>query len=208
MDDQAIGALKAFSGVLENGFERESLIQYQSTSEIAKAWAPMVLAHSSVARRLYQSDKGICASALYKHIDEVCQNTNVTASALPFAETVLKALKERGFVLGIATADTWLSTVKSLKEAGLFAYFDFFGFDDGKTHAKPDPALGKAFEKATALKPQEYIVVGDSLSDYEFSKNCGVAFVGMRSGYGQLSALEEEVLLIHSLDELLEVLCE
>ncbi|MBE0497056.1 MAG: HAD family hydrolase [Campylobacterales bacterium] len=208
LDEDLVISLKQYSGVLEHGFKPESLIQYQSTSEIAKAWSLFLIEASEKIRLKYQGDSSACANDLYSLIDEISARGEFVAVSMPSAEVVLKRLKKEGFVLGIATADTKQSTIKSLKETGLLDYFDFLGCDDGTTLPKPNPNLGVAFEEAMRLKQGEYVMVGDSLSDYEFSKNCQIPFIGIRSHYGNLSDLKEDVQLIESLDELLEVFCE
>lgn len=207
LSSTTIKRLMDYSGVLENGFAKESLIQYQSTSQIATAWAPILLDASPLVRAKYGKNQEALASFLYEIIDEISRNTKITAVPMPFAGKVLKQLKEMGLFLGVATADTKSSTIKSLEETGLIGYFDFLGCDDGKTRPKPDPSLGLAFEKASHLKQGEYLMVGDSLSDYEFSKNCNIPFVGIRSSYSQLSTIKENIHLIESLEELIEVVC-
>lgn len=201
LSDEVILTLKKKSGVKAAGFEKESLIQHRSSSEISRAWSDELMGIPHV-NEMYRGCSKELAEAIYAIMDAVSESDEIQASALEGVEEILKELKARGYILGVATADTLLSTEKSLKETGLYPYFDFLGCDDGHTAPKPDPSLARAFEIKMKLKPGEYVMVGDSLSDYQFSQNCKAPFVGIHSPYGELKNIGDDVLLIHRFQEL------
>lgn len=66
--------------------------------------------------------------------------------------------------------------------------------------------MGKAFMKTTGLSREEFCVVGDSVSDYDFAKALDVKFVGMNSHYSNLRTIKDSFIIIESLDELMEII--
>lgn len=193
----AIDRLKKVSGYLETGFTRESLIQYKSTSDIAQIW-------SDCLGYLYSDDKAL-GQMLSGVIESASNDEKHIAKAMPGAIEVLSTLKARGYALGIATADSEQSMLKSLCDTQLLVYFDFLGCDDGLFRPKPEADLGNAFAEKMGLMPDAYCVVGDSVSDMAFAHACKVPFIGIESDYSDLQAFEKDARCIRSLYELLDI---
>ncbi|MGF1870569.1 HAD family hydrolase [Photobacterium indicum] len=109
---------------------------------------------------------------------------------LPGVKDKLIKLKQKGFKLGIATADTRDSTLYSLKLAGLTELFDYIGFSDGDIEPKPAPALLLGFCQQCDIQPEQVVMFGDTVSDMEFGANAGARKVGVLTG----TATESELL--------------
>ena len=106
----------------------------------------------------------------------------------PDIPQLLKALRERGYKIGIVTSRTGESTAFYLNMFGIGRYFDgIVSCDDTDKH-KPDPEpvlLGLAKLDA---RPEEAIMIGDSFFDLKCATNAGVktVLVGWRAtGKGQ-----------------------
>ncbi len=182
---EKIEALKRYAGYGEESFERESPIQSVSTHEIL--WR--------FQRILRPEDEGFF-QVLLELFNAAAKEGASRVTLLEGVKETLTALKEKGYYLGIATADTRASTLESLSVAGILDYFDYLGVDDGLVPPKPDPGHALLFARKAGIGLEEILIVGDSLSDYLFAQNAGVPFVGIRAGYNQFSEMEEEDLII------------
>ena len=124
---------------------------------------------------------------------------------LPGIREMLERLKQQGFRLGIATADTTEITEFMLTQVGVRELFEFIGTDDGITPNKPDTAHLERFCSVTGLVNTEVAVVGDSLCDMLFGKSFGAYTIGVLSGTGEWSKLQKHSdLMLFSAAELLE----
>ncbi|MDV5168190.1 HAD family hydrolase [Photobacterium rosenbergii] len=108
---------------------------------------------------------------------------------LPGIKSTLINLKQKGFKLGIATADTKDATLYSLEQAGIIELFDFIGYSDGDIEPKPAPALMEAFCQHCDLHAAEVVMLGDTVSDMKFGINSGARSVGVLTG----TASQEEL---------------
>ncbi|WP_116474137.1 HAD family hydrolase [Zobellella maritima] len=101
---------------------------------------------------------------------------------LPGIRDKLIAWKQKGFKLGVATADTRDATLYSLRQAGLLELFDYVGYSDGDIAPKPDPALLRGFSERCGLEAHHIVMFGDTVSDMEFGHNAGARRVGVLTG--------------------------
>lgn len=101
-----------------------------------------------------------------------CAQANIRPTC-PELAVVLHTLRERGFVLGLATSDRPESALLHLQKLGIRQEFSFFGADDGIHSPKPAPDLMNDFCAAFGFSPAECAVVGDSPNDMRFAANSG-----------------------------------
>lgn len=127
---------------------------------------------------------------------------NEVAATFPFytvegAKNIMSRLKERGIVIGLATADTLTNAEVFLRKSGLLPYFDFIGADDGIVKPKPDSAYMVSFCNRFSLPSKEVAVVGDTLVDMDFAINSQAGLkVGVLSGTGSEEILKPKANLI------------
>lgn len=116
---------------------------------------------------------------------------------------LLTRIKDRGLIIGLATADTEESAEYCLSELGVLDLFDFIGADDGTMPAKPDPAMMTRFCKEYQLDPSEVAMVGDTQSDMMFGKNAGAGLlIGLEESLTRVGKMADY--WIKSLDELID----
>lgn len=135
---------------------------------------------------------------------------NKVAASLPFypiegvVETI-KTLKEKGYHIGLSTADSVENAKFFLDKTGLVIYFDYIGADDGIINPKPAPDYMNNFCKQYTLKPSEVVVVGDTMTDMNFGINSGAGLiVGVLSGTGTTSLLKDSAtIVINSVKDLI-----
>jgi len=199
MSMDEIDKIKEHSGYLENGFSLESKIQYLPTSKIISKWMDLVK----------KTNNENLENQLTTIFNDASMNHAVIIELLPGAMEMIPYLSEKYFI-GIATADTESSMQHSLKKTGLYEYFNYFGSDNGCLKGKPDPMMAKEFCKVFEIELNELLIVGDSVSDFEFAVNSNANFVGIYNDYGILKQhIEEQALdikFVSDLNELVKVM--
>ncbi|MEX2520894.1 MAG: HAD family hydrolase [Paracoccaceae bacterium] len=116
----------------------------------------------------------------------------------------LEQLRRMGLSLGVATHDTELAARAHMRAIGLYELFDFFAGYDSGYGTKPGPGMPQAFCAALALKPQEVVMVGDSLHDLGAGRAAGcAASVGVLTGLATEAELAPHAdVILHSVADL------
>lgn len=121
----------------------------------------------------------------------------------------LEKLRERGFVLAVATAKPTEFAELVLKDAGLYAAFDFIG---GATktdeRARKEQVIEYVLQTLNVADRSEALMIGDRDNDVCGAKANGIACCGVLYGYGGRTELVRSGadLLIGRLSELLAIL--
>lgn len=100
-------------------------------------------------------------------------------------DKLMKELKAREIVIGLATADTMASAENCLEALGIRSFFDYIGADDGKRRPKPDREMFLEFMDTFGLQPKEIAVVGDTCNDMLFAGENGGVAIGVLSGVSE-----------------------
>ncbi|MGE6598421.1 MULTISPECIES: HAD family hydrolase [Bacillus] len=104
---------------------------------------------------------------------------------------VLQALKDRGLILGVVTADDFAPTELFLKQYQLEPFFDCVIASDTFPAQKPDKRIIESFCERFNLETCEVAVVGDTPTDLHLAKNGGDCYaIGVLSGTGDRQTLE------------------
>jgi phosphoglycolate phosphatase len=112
--------------------------------------------------------------------------TQATANAPQVQAADLKPLfanlQKRGIALGIATNDSEIPARANISQAGVLDVFDFIaGFDSG-FGGKPEIGQLIAFCDHVNLKPNQCVMVGDSLHDLHAGSAAGMRTIGVLTG--------------------------
>ena len=102
----------------------------------------------------------------------------IVATCDNLSET-LQILKERGLRLAVVTTDNREMTMKCLNALGVAELFDVIYTDDGTLPTKPSPACAEDFCRRFGLNKEDVLMVGDTMTDVEFSRNAGLSMVGV-----------------------------
>lgn len=97
------------------------------------------------------------------------------------AERTLVELRERGYLLGVATGKGRQGLDKVLVETGLGALFDATRCSD-ETRSKPDPLMLQEIMTVLGVTPDRTLMIGDTEYDLVMARNAGVD--AMAVGYG------------------------
>lgn len=186
--DEDVDKLKALSGYTQSGFQEDSMIQYLSTHEIIHQWMKHIHHHT------FQD--------VFDIFEKAATENHLEVKLLPNTYESLTYLKSKGYILGIATADTLIPTIYNLEKCQIRDFFSFLGTDNGMTVPKPAPDMVYEFAKIAELEPSEILIVGDSISDHEFAMNAEASFIGIDSDYSTLKTLEN----VEIVDDLMDMI--
>lgn len=147
--------------------------------------------------RLPEAKKNMCA-----FVER--EEHGLCATALPLVSEVLRHLKARGGVLGVATGNLEAIGRLKLQHCGLLEHFDFGGYSDHFEYRAD--VFRAALQQAHALAGDSaaVCVVGDTPSDIQAAKANGLDAIAVATGVYSLEALaaERPTFCVASLGEL------
>lgn len=101
----------------------------------------------------------------------------------PLMKETLSQLKERGYMLAVATLKAERFAIPMLQKLGVDMLFDVIhGVDDNDTHTKTS-LVNLCIDELGASKA-EAVLVGDSLHDASGAKQSEIDFIGATYGFG------------------------
>ena len=120
------------------------------------------------------------AAEVYRRIfDGIAVPRTVLYEGVP--ET-LEALRGRGLRLAIATSRTGVTLRMLLDVLGIRDYFCELAATDEVTHPKPAPDLALLLMERLGARPEETVVIGDTVFDLQMGRAAGCRTVGVTWG--------------------------
>lgn len=133
-------------------------------------------------------------------------NTAGAVVLYPNVHDTLLELKRRGLVLTIASSRSNASLMAYINDLGLDTTVTYvLGADDVK-EGKPDPEAVNRTLAHFGFKPEEAVVVGDTMFDVKMGINAGTRTCGVTYGNGSSESLADADWLIDDFGQLLEIL--
>ena len=133
-------------------------------------------------------------------------NTEGAVELYPNVVETLRELNNRGVVLTIASSRSKASLTDYVVNLGLTDISTYVvGADDVK-EGKPDPEPVNITLEKFGFKPEEAVVVGDTVFDIKMGINAGTRTCGVTYGNGSRESLSESTWLIDDFAELLDKL--
>ncbi|MEL7274069.1 MAG: HAD family hydrolase [Pseudomonadota bacterium] len=122
-------------------------------------------------------------AALADELDVLAlEGTEQSVTAFSYVHQTLEALRSDGFTLGVATNDSEQAAHQHLNTTGISHFVDFVaGYDSGHG-AKPGPGMVTAFVSHCRLRPDNVMMVGDSIHDLMAGRAANVVSVGVICG--------------------------
>jgi len=121
----------------------------------------------------------------------------------PGATDTLKQLKASEYRLAVATGKSRKGLKRAFNESQLGHLFDESRCAD-ETKSKPHPQMLQEILSAMDLKPEQAIMVGDSVYDLEMAQNAGMRSIGVDYGVHSSEQLEKfrPVHILNTIQEL------
>jgi phosphoglycolate phosphatase len=110
-------------------------------------------------------------------------NASKRSQLYPHVAEGLQWLKDAGIRLGCVTNKDEQFTLPILKDLGIYDYFEIVISGDTLPLKKPDPAPLLHGANFFGVKPENAMMIGDSISDVKASRAAGFSIVCMSYGY-------------------------
>lgn len=99
----------------------------------------------------------------------------------PGMREMLAGLKQRGYLLAVATGKTRVGLERVLEATRLKQYFDSSRCAD-ETHSKPHPAMLQELMQELLIEPEATLMIGDTAHDLQMAVNAGVPALAVSYG--------------------------
>ena len=117
----------------------------------------------------------------------------------------LTELRNRGYVLTIASSRSRSTLVKYIENLGIAPLISYVLGADDVVEGKPNPEpVNRTLEKF-GFRPEETIVVGDTVFDIEMGINAGTKTCGVTYGNGSRESISAANWIIDDFSQLLEI---
>lgn len=131
-------------------------------------------------KKIYGLDEETASAAVKKHREYGGTTAIFEARVYDGIRTLLKKLRQEGYLLGVATLKRQDIAEKILTNFDLVHFFDIVvGMDERESYTKC-MTIRKAMQSVQA---KEAVVIGDSLYDFEGAQEAGVEFIGVLYGF-------------------------
>ena len=132
-------------------------------------------------------------------------NTPGAVTLYPHVLETLKELKSRGLTLTIASSRSNNSLKEYIDNLDLASTITYILGGNDVSHGKPHPeAVNMTLEKF-GFKPEEAIVVGDTVFDIHMGRNAGTRTCGVAYGNGTRESLADATWIIDDFSDLLKL---
>lgn len=132
-------------------------------------------------------------------------NTEGAVTLYPNVMETLHELHRRGIILTIASSRSRSSLADYIENLGLSQIITYFLGAADVSEGKPAPeAVNKTLEHY-GLKPEDAVVVGDTVFDIHMGKNAGTRSCGVTYGNGSRESLADATWLIDDFGQLLDL---
>jgi phosphoglycolate phosphatase len=119
-------------------------------------------------------------------------------------ETILE-LHRRGIILTIASSRSRSSLADYIENLGLSEIITYYLGAADVTEGKPAPEAVNRTLEHFGLKPEDAVVVGDTVFDIHMGKNAGTRSCGVTYGNGSRESLADATWLIDDFAQLLNL---
>ena len=135
-------------------------------------------------------------------------NTQGAVNLYPNVPETLSELKNRGLVLTVASSRSKTSLTEYINNLNLSGYISYIIGGDDVSEGKPNPeAINITLEKF-GYKPEEAIMVGDTVFDIQMGINAGTHTCGVTYGNGTAESMADATWLIDDFAKLLQIVSE
>ena len=124
-------------------------------------------------------------SIVERYEAKAARDTNL----IPGTLETLKTLRKMKLKIALFTANGEKSTTHILRRFHMRQFFDAIITRESVSAIKPDPAHLETALKGLKVKPEEAMVIGDSIRDIECARQLRVLAVGVTTGFSSMEEL-------------------
>ena len=130
-----------------------------------------------------EPDEALFDKAYPIFLDLYADNTSKRSLLYPGVREGLDYLKSQGYRLGCVTNKAAQFTIPLLKDLGIHDDFESIVCGDTLAKKKPDPLPLLHSAEKLGVKPEDALMLGDSMSDVKAARAAGFQIVCMSYGY-------------------------
>lgn len=130
-----------------------------------------------------EPDEALYEQAYPVFIELYRDNTSKRSCLYPGVKEGLDYLKSEGYQMGSVTNKAAQFTEPLLRDLGVYDYFGIVISGDTLPQKKPDPAPLLHAAKFFNVRPEQALMIGDSISDVKAARAAGFRIVCMTYGY-------------------------
>lgn len=127
---------------------------------------------------------------------------NELTKPLDGVEKLLSSLKNHSIKTAIATSDLSNRAKLAMKELDMFEMFDDYIGSDSVKNPKPHPEMVELICTNFNIAPKNTVVIGDSLSDLNLSRNSATHFIGVNTGLISKEFKDQSNNFVNTLNEI------
>ena len=197
-DDTLRHELECAAGFDGTALIPESPVVAGTNADVIRASMNVLASHG-----IKTEDDALFARLAETYLELACLRHGVCQPCGDLA-TVLDGLHSAGILTGVATSDSFASTVHALEKMGVAGHFNCILTADRVARPKPAPDMAEIFCARCQLLPEEVAMVGDSANDMRFARNAGITAIYFNRS-GQSRNVDADI-IIHRLEDLLPLL--
>ena len=130
-----------------------------------------------------EPDEALYDKALPIFRELYAENTSVRSHLYDGVESGLEYMKQAGYRLGCVTNKASEFTLPILRDLGIQDYFEVIICGDDTPRKKPDPLPLLTAAERMSVKPENSLMLGDSMSDVKAARAAGFQIICMSYGY-------------------------
>ena len=135
-------------------------------------------------------------------------NTKGAVNLYPNVPETLSELKNKGYILTIASSRSKVSLTEYLENLNLSGYISYIVGGEDVSKGKPDPEAVNITLEKFGFKPEEALMVGDTVFDINMGINAGTYTCGVTYGNGTAESMADATWLIDDFGKLLQIMAE
>lgn len=170
-DDTLRHELECAAGFDGTALIPESPVVAGTNADVIRASMNVLASHG-----IKTEDDALFARLAETYLEFACLRDGITQPTGDLA-AVLESLHTAGIHTGVATSDSFASTVHALEKLGIADRFDCILTADRVARPKPAPDMAMVFCARCGLTPEEVAMVGDSANDMRFARNAGLTAI-------------------------------
>jgi pyrophosphatase PpaX len=182
-EEESVKHLKCIVFDMDGTMTQTNQLIYDSFNYIAQKYAGRTYTIPEINAMFGPPEEGALLSIVpAEQIDEVMKDYlsfyrmhhNQLARIYPGMERILSSLKERGKLLALFTGKGTYTAMITLQEFHIEKYFDYVVTGNDVVKHKPSSEGLHKIMKHFVLRPDELLMVGDSVSDVKAAHEAGV----------------------------------
>ena len=191
-------------GIINSVFYCAEKLNFKVSFDVAKQFVGPPLVDSFMKHFGFDKEKATLCARIFR--EYYAEKGKFECEAYENMIDVLKELKDRGYVLYVATSKPTVFAQEILDKLEMSQYFvEMVGSNLDNTRSKKVEVINYIIEKYN-LNPNQCLMIGDKNSDINGAKKAGIDSLGVLYGYGDYQEINNATptFIIQTISNLLD----